>query len=131
MYKSVKLDENGYFTGAWVEGTDKAFVEKNGILVDKLPNEENEELCKAYKLVNNKWEIDNDKLNSLKQSIEEKLNIESIREQMEEIKQELSSLDYKTMKFIDGELTLEQYAETKLKKNDLRKQFNDLEKKLK
>lgn len=131
MYKAIKLDENGYFTGTYIEGTDKKMLEMNGILVDELPNEENQELWKAYKLKDNKWEVDNDKLKALKTIVEERLNIDAIKEQMEEIKKELSSLDYKTMKFVDGELTLEEYAETKSKKKDLRKMFNDLEKKLK
>ena len=47
---------------------------------------------------------------------------------IEQLKAELSSTDYKTLKYIDGALTEEEYAEVKKHRADLRKQINELEK---
>ena len=131
IYKAIKLDENGYFTGTYIEGTDKKMLEMNGILVDEVPNEENQELWKAYKIIDGKWEADEDKLFTLKENMQIRESNEKTLMEMEEIKQELSSLDYKTIKFLEGELTKEEYDSNKEYKQSLREKYNKLEKKLK
>lgn len=131
MYKAIRLDENGYFTGAYMEGTDKSLLERNGILVDSLPEEEEKELWKAYKYKNGKWEKDEDKLNKLKSEKDKRNNNEILLEQMEQIKKQLSELDYHTMKYIEGEYTEQEWKIYKDKKKELRKKYNDLEKGLK
>lgn len=48
-------------------------------------------------------------------------------QRMAEIKARLHELDIKTYKFIDGELTQEQYEPYRLEKIELRKEYNALE----
>lgn len=55
---------------------------------------------------------------------EEELNAIKI----EQLKAELSATDYKCLKYVDGALTEEEYAEVKKYRADLRKQINELEK---
>lgn len=55
---------------------------------------------------------------------EEELNANKI----EQLKAELSATDYKCLKYVDGALTEEEYAEVKKYRADLRKQINELEK---
>jgi len=50
-------------------------------------------------------------------------------EKIAELKAELASTDYKCLKYVDGALTEEEYAETKKHRADLRKQINELEEK--
>lgn len=45
-----------------------------------------------------------------------------------QLKVELSATDYKCLKYVDGALTEEEYAEVKKYRADLRKQINELEK---
>ena len=45
-----------------------------------------------------------------------------------QLKAELSATDYKCLKYVDGALTEEEYAEVKKYRADLRKQINELEK---
>lgn len=45
-----------------------------------------------------------------------------------QLKAELSATDYKCLKYVDGALTEEEYAEVKTYRADLRKQINELEK---
>lgn len=55
---------------------------------------------------------------------EEELNATKIAQ----LKAELSATDYKCLKYVDGALTEEEYAEVKKYRADLRKQINELEK---
>ena len=55
---------------------------------------------------------------------EEELNANRIAQ----LKAELSATDYKCLKYVDGALTEEEYAEVKKYRADLRKQINELEK---
>lgn len=55
---------------------------------------------------------------------EEELNANKIAQ----LKAELSATDYKCLKYVDGALTEEEYAEVKKYRADLRKQINELEK---
>lgn len=55
---------------------------------------------------------------------EEELNAIKI----EQLKAELSATDYKCLKYVDGALTEEEYADIKKYRADLRKQINELEK---
>lgn len=55
---------------------------------------------------------------------EEELNASKI----EQLKAELSATDYKCLKYVDGALTEEEYADVKKYRASLRKQINELEK---
>ena len=55
---------------------------------------------------------------------EEELNAIKI----EQLKAELSATDYKCLKYVDGALTEEEYADVKKYRASLRKQINELEK---
>lgn len=48
-----------------------------------------------------------------------------------QLKQNLSDTDYKAIKFAEGELTEEEYAETKAQRKSWRKEINKLEEELK
>ena len=52
---------------------------------------------------------------------------EELRFQIYELKAQLSATDYKTLKYAEGELTAEEYAETKELRKGLREQINKLE----
>lgn len=56
---------------------------------------------------------------------EEELNAIKI----EQLKAELSATDYKCLKYVDGALTEEEYAEVKKYRANLREQINQLEEK--
>ena len=55
---------------------------------------------------------------------EEELNAIKVAQ----LKAELSATDYKCLKYVDGALTEEEYAEVKKYRASLRKQINELEK---
>lgn len=46
--------------------------------------------------------------------------------EIERLKAELASTDYKTLKYIDGAITDEEYAETKKHRAELRQKINEL-----
>ena len=46
------------------------------------------------------------------------------------LKQELAGTDYKALKFAEGELSAEEYAETKAQRESWRKEINDLQEEL-
>lgn len=48
------------------------------------------------------------------------------QEEIERLKAELSATDYKCLKWMEGALTDEEYAETKKHRAELRKKINDL-----
>ena len=52
---------------------------------------------------------------------------EELRFQIYELKAQLSATDYKTLKYAEGELSEEEYAETKELRKGLREQINKLE----
>ena len=54
----------------------------------------------------------------------------SKEEQIAELKQKLSETDYKCLKFVDGELTQAEYAETWQKRKQWREEINKLEKEI-
>ena len=58
-------------------------------------------------------------------------NIQNINFRMHELKTNLSQTDYQAIKFAEGELTVEEYAETKAKRKAWREEINALENKLK
>lgn len=47
------------------------------------------------------------------------------------LKQELAGTDYKALKFAEGELSAEEYAETKAQRESWRQEINDLQEELK
>ena len=51
---------------------------------------------------------------------------ETIRIKIDELKQELKNTDYKCMKFVDGALTEEEYAEVRAYRAELRRKINEL-----
>ena len=52
---------------------------------------------------------------------------EELRFQIYDLKAQLAATDYKTLKYAEGELTEEQYAETKEYRKGLRVRINELE----
>ena len=50
-----------------------------------------------------------------------------IRLQVDELKRELAKTDYKALKLFEGEITEEEYAETRILRQSLRQQINELE----
>jgi hypothetical protein len=52
-------------------------------------------------------------------------------EEISELKQKLSDTDYKCLKYVDGALTDEEYAEVKSERQSLRDRINELEEQLK
>lgn len=60
----------------------------------------------------------------------EKIEQDKIIAEMNEIKSELSATDYKTLKYVDGYYTEEEYAEIKAYRESLREQIRDLEVKI-
>lgn len=55
---------------------------------------------------------------------------EEFRFQIYDLKSRLAATDYKTLKYIEGELTEEEYAETKELRKALRAEINELEKQI-
>lgn len=51
-------------------------------------------------------------------------------EKISELKQKLAETDYKCLKFVDGELTQAEYAETWQKRKQWREEINKLEKEI-
>ena len=51
-------------------------------------------------------------------------------EKIAELKQKLAETDYKCLKFVDGELTQAEYAETWQKRKQWREEINKLEKEI-
>ena len=47
--------------------------------------------------------------------------------EVERLKRELASTDYKCLKFVDGEITKKEYAEIKKHRSELRAKINELE----
>lgn len=60
----------------------------------------------------------------------EKIEQDKIVEQINELKQTLSATDYKTLKYVDGYYTEEEYAEIKAYRESLREQIRELEVKI-
>ena len=54
-----------------------------------------------------------------------------INRQITLLKRNLSATDYQAIKYAEGELTAEEYAETKVKRKEWRAEINILEKELK
>ena len=54
---------------------------------------------------------------------QEELNVAEI----ERLKAELSATDYKCLKYVDGALTEEEYAEVRAQRAELRRRINELE----
>ena len=65
----------------------------------------------------------------LKETAKELANAEK-KNQIEGLKAELSKTDYKCLKFVDGALTEEEYAEVRTYRQSLRDQINQLESEL-
>lgn len=57
-------------------------------------------------------------------------NRREIEAQIKEYKELLSSSDYKAIKYMEGYLTEEEYAETKIQRQEWRNKINELEKML-
>ena len=130
MFYAVELDENNYFNGKVITSNNKEFLKNNGILVDNLPDNPDQDLWLAYKLVNNKWVLDNEVLIELQNKKNKELEVEEINLQLNEIKEELNKLDIKTMKYVDGSITSEEYEIYRKQKESLRSKYNELERKL-
>jgi len=59
---------------------------------------------------------------------EEELAVKNAEKRINELKGLLSSTDYKAIKFAEGELTEEEYAETRTLRRSYRAEINELEK---
>ncbi len=130
MYYAIKLNEEGYFTGQYIESSNKETAERNGILVKSLPNAD-EVFYPAYKYINNEWILDENKLLAIQEKISKQERIEQINLEMEEIQAKLNNTDYKTLKWMEGLLTDEEYNPTKEERISLRSRYNELEEEIK
>ena len=72
-----------------------------------------------------------DRIEEKKIIMREATQIENANIRIEELKFNLSKTDYQAIKFAEGELTAEEYAETKQKRHAWREEINALENKLK
>lgn len=62
--------------------------------------------------------------------VETNPRIFEIEERLQEIKGELSQTDYKAIKYAEGQYTEEEYADIKKARQDLRDEYNTIEKEL-
>lgn len=87
----------------------------------------------GYIKTNNKlndkfWvEITEEEFPSPKQPNQQK---QAIRSQINSLKQQLASTDYKAIKYAEGWISEEEYAPIKAQRQSIRSQINELEKKL-
>lgn len=105
-----ELDKNNFMTGNWCAV---------GNFDNQVETEETEIDLNKYWNGNN-WETgENPKL---KQS--------QLEEEIKDLKQKLYDTDYQAIKFAEGLLTADEYAETKAQRQEWRDRINELEKKL-
>lgn len=100
IYYGVKLDEQGYFTGMYMQSSSKELIEKNGIFVESLPNID-ERYYKACRLINNEWILDEEKLKSIQENINKQESIEKKYFEIDELKKKLSDTDYNAIKCLE------------------------------
>lgn len=70
-------------------------------------------------------------LNLTEEQIKQEIEIGKKLNKISQLKQYLSDTDYKAIKFAEGELTEEEYAETKTQRKSWREEINKLEEELK
>ena len=100
----VKFDKNGYIS---------EFVEKETENYIAVPN-------LNCRLVNGNIVDETNKI----------LKLEEKQKRIAELKQKLAETDYVCLKFVDGELTQAEYAETWQKRKQWREEINKLEKEI-
>lgn len=69
-------------------------------------------------------------INLTNEQIEQELELGKKIKKILELKQKLAETDYKCLKFVDGELTQAEYAETWQKRKQWREEINKLEKEI-
>lgn len=87
-------------------------------------------------VINESWiQIEESEYNTITNEIQPKIvsNKEKMRARQEimQLKVELSKLDYKTIKYIEGALSGEEFEEVKNAKQQMRNRINELEEELK
>lgn len=130
-YLGVKLDNNNYFAGDYIDSPIKEIVEANGVLVNSFPPNEDMNLWPAYKYENEKWILDEEKLKEIQESISKQNIIEQKLAEIEEFKQKLANTDYVCNKWKEGWLTDEQYHPFKMERQSYREEINKLEEEIK
>ena len=61
------------------------------------------------------------------ESVENPPYVPTTEDKISELKNQLSAMDYKTSKYVDGEYTTEEWAEIVAERNKIRKQIRELE----
>jgi hypothetical protein len=61
------------------------------------------------------------------ESVENPPYVPTTEDKIAELKNQLSAMDYKTSKYIDGEYTTEEWAEIVAERNEIRRQIRELE----
>ncbi len=125
IYYNVNLDEEHYYK--FGERGSFSKTPEGMIRVESFPQIEDTQLWPAYKLVNNEWILDENKLLAIQEKISKQERIEQINLEMEEIQAKLNNTDYKTLKWMEGLLTDEEYNPTKEERISLRSRYNELE----
>ena len=88
------------------------------------------------KVIDESWiQIEESEYNTITNEIQPKIvsNKEKMkaRQEIMQLKVELSKLDYKTIKYIEGALSEEEFEEVKTQKQQMRNRINELEEELK
>lgn len=124
--KYVLLDKDNYYVdGSWGVSSSP---QENGIEVKEFPSDSNEQYWSAYRYIDGEWIFDPNKASEISNRVELSIKKESLQKQMQVIKDELNELDVKTMKRFDEIISEEEYEPFKIRKIDLRRQYNELEK---
>lgn len=136
-YYGVKLDKEGFFTGIRVETKNKEIAEKNGVLVESLPDADSR-YYPAYKLINNEWILNEEKLRTIQERINKQELIEKKNFEIEELKKKLSDADYNALKcleviikYLEPILHFDWYKSVGEDREVWRKQINALEEEIK
>ena len=61
------------------------------------------------------------------ESVENPPYVPTAEDKIAELKSQLSAMDYKTSKYVDGEYTTEEWAEIVAERNEIRRQIRELE----
>ena len=69
-------------------------------------------------------------INLTNEQIAQELELGKKLKKISELKQKLAETDYKCLKFVDGEITQAEYAETWQKRKQWREEINKLEKEI-
>ena len=121
-HKYVFLDKDNYYIAdSW--GISSS-IQENGVEVKSFPPNSNEQYRSAYRLVDDEWVLDDEKLKRIQRSISNQQSIEQINLRIEELKQNLNNTDHKFNKWKEGWLTDEEYEPIRIERQNCRNEIN-------